>query len=338
VIAVLRRFLLALSRSRWLRDASLRHPVLRRASRRFIAGERLDEALEATRRLNAQGLFTTLDLLGEDVTTAAQAEASGEAYVRIVDAIRVPPAEPESTPVAAEGAGPSAGWSGEPLAEANRADNNLSLKLTQLGLDADAALCGRLLRRILGRSAPMFVRIDMESSAHTDATLRLFESLWAEGRRNVGVVIQAYLYRSPTDVARLNALGARVRLVKGAYDEPPAVAFPHKRDVDRAFAHLTDVLLRNGTYPAIATHDVRLIDHARRSARAAGIAPDRFEFQMLYGIRRDLQNTLRRDGYRVRVYVPFGEEWYPYFMRRLAERPANLGFVVRNVLRERGRS
>lgn len=343
--AVLRRLFLALSRSRGLRGASLRHPVLRRAARRFIAGERLDEALEAIRRLNAQGLFTTLDLLGEDVTTAAQAETSGNAYLRIVDAIRVPPAGPESTPAPAGGAGPAVGRSGERPVEATRADNNLSLKLTQLGLDADAALCGRVLRRILDRAAagtppgevPMFVRIDMENSARTDATLRLFESLWAEGRRNVGVVIQAYLYRSPTDVARLNTLGARVRLVKGAYDEPPAVAFPNKQDVDRAFAQLTDLLLRDGTYPAIATHDDRLIDHARRSARAAGIAPDRFEFQMLYGIRRDLQYALRRDGYRVRVYVPFGEEWYPYFMRRLAERPANVAFVLRSLVRERAR-
>jgi proline dehydrogenase len=310
--------------------------VLRRAARRFIAGERLDEALDAIRRLNQQGLFTTLDLLGEDVTTAAQAEAGGEAYLRIVDALRVPPAEPEWPEAPAARAG-TPGRPGKQAGPAERPDNNLSIKLTQLrlGLDVDDAVCGRVLRRILDRAAPMFVRIDMESSAHTGATLRLFEALWAEGRRNVGVVIQAYLYRSPEDVARLNALGARVRLVKGAYDELASVAFPHKRAVDRAFAELTEVLLRGGTYPAVATHDERLIDHARRTARAAGITPDRFEFQMLYGIRRDLQAALRRDGYRVRVYVPFGEEWYPYFMRRLAERPANVAFVLRSVLRER---
>jgi proline dehydrogenase len=284
--------------------------VLRRAARRFIAGERLDEALEAIGRLNLQGLSTTLDLLGEDVATPAQAEASGAAYLRIVDALRTP-AQPE-TP-----------------------DNNLSLKLTQLGLDVDVGLCGRILRRILDRASPMFVRIDMESSVHTQATFALFEALWTEGRRNVGVVIQAYLYRSPADVARVTALGARIRLVKGAYDEPPAVAHPHKRDVDGAFAQLTEILLRDGTYPAIATHDERLIDHARRVARQAGVAPDRFEFQMLYGIRRDLQARLRREGYRVRVYVPFGEEWYSYFMRRLAERPANVAFVARSVMRER---
>jgi proline dehydrogenase len=254
----------------------------------------------------------------------------------------VPPAEPEwpsagTPPQAAGGRTPPAAHSpaGSPAGRAEGPDNNLSLKLTQLGLDVDAGVCGRVLRRIVDRASPMFVRIDMESSAHTDATLALFEALWAEGRRNVGVVIQAYLRRSSKDLARLNTLGARIRLVKGAYDEPSAVAFPLKRDVDRAFAQLTGVLLRDGTYPAIATHDERLIDHARRAARAAGAGGDRFEFQMLYGIRRDLQTALRRDGYRVRVYVPFGEEWYPYFMRRLAERPANVGFVLRSVLRER---
>jgi proline dehydrogenase len=300
--------------------------VLRRAVRRFIAGERLDEALDAVGRLNRDGLSTTLDLLGEDVTTPAQAEASAEAYLGIVDALRAGNHEIEAS------AGAPSGM-----------DNNLSLKLTQLGLVVDAALCAGLLRRILDRAAgqrcpdgvPMFVRIDMESSAHTEATLALFETLWAEGRRNVGVVIQAYLYRSAADVERLNALGARVRLVKGAYDEPPAVAYPRKRDVDAAFARLAEALLRAGTYPAFATHDERLTDHVCRTAAAAGIPVDRFEFQMLYGIRRDLQAGLRRRGYRVRVYVPFGEEWYPYFMRRLAERPANAGFVLRSLVRER---
>jgi proline dehydrogenase len=302
--------------------------VLRRAVRRFIAGERLDEALEAVGRLNRDGLSTTLDLLGENVTTTAQAEASAEAYLGIVDALGAGNHEIE----ASDGAPPGV-------------DNNLSLKLTQLGLVVDAALCARLLRRILDRAAvrpwacpdgaPMFVRIDMESSAHTGATLALFDTLWAEGRRDVGVVIQAYLYRSAADVDRLNALGARVRLVKGAYDEPPTVAYPRKRDVDAAFARLAEALLRDGVYPAFATHDERLIDHVVRTAAAAGIPADRFEFQMLYGIRRDLQVGLRRRGYRVRVYVPFGEEWYPYFMRRLAERPANVGFVLRSLVRER---
>jgi len=214
-------------------------------------------------------------------------------------------------------------------------DRNLSLKLTQLGLDVDAALCERIVRRILDRAGPMFVRIDMESSRYTEATLRLFEGLWAEGRRNAGVVIQAYLRRSEADVEHLLALSARVRLVKGAYAEPPSVAFPRKRDVDANFARLTEALLRHSVYPAIATHDERLIAHTCRVAARDGVAPDRFEFQMLYGIRRDLQARLRSQGYRVRVYVPFGDEWYPYFMRRLAERPANIVFVAQSVLRER---
>ena len=287
--------------------------MLRRAARRFIAGERLDEALAALRALNGQGLATTLDLLGEDVTSPVLAEASGEAYLGVVDALRA-----MSVP-----------------ADVSGVDNNLSLKLTQLGLLVDPALCGRLLRRILDRAAPMFVRIDMESSARTSATLALFEALWAEGRRNAGAVIQAYLYRSPQDVERLNALGARVRLVKGAYDEPPSAAFPRKRDVDAAYARLAETLLTGGVYPAFATHDQRLIDHVRGAAEVARVGCDRFEFQMLYGIRRDLQTALRRQGYRVRVYVPFGDEWYAYFMRRLAERPANVAFVLRSVLRER---
>ena len=286
--------------------------MLRRAARRFIAGERLDEALAVLSALNRRDLATTLDLLGEDVTTPALAAASADAYLGILGALRALPVS---------GAPPGL-------------DNNLSLKLTQLGLAVDPGLCGRLLRRILDSAAPMFVRIDMESSAHTSATLALFEDLWAEGRRNVGVVIQAYLYRSPGDVERLNALGARVRLVKGAYDEPASAAYPRKRDVDAAFARLAATLLRGGTYAAIATHDERLIGRVRRLAEAARIGRDRFEFQMLYGIRRDLQTALRGQGYRVRVYVPFGGEWYPYFMRRLAERPANIGFVLRSVLRE----
>ncbi len=262
--------------------------------------------MEAVRRLNAAGLAATLDFLGEGVTSAALAEASGQAYIRILDAIRE-----------------------------HRLLSHLSLKLTQLGLDIDDALCRAILRRILERAGDTFVRIDMESSRYTDRTLRLFEDLWGEGYRNVGVVIQSYLRRSAADVERLIQLGARVRLVKGAYAEPASVAFPRKRDVDRSYARLAERLLLGGVYPAIATHDERLIAHAIRTADRHGIGPDRFEFQMLYGIRRDLQIHLLRRGYRVRVYVPFGEEWYPYLMRRLAERPANVVFVLASVLRER---
>lgn len=303
---MLRGIFLALSGSRRLREAAARHPLLRRAALRFVAGEHLPDAIAAIRRLNSAGLTATLDFLGEGVGTAARAEASGDAYVRIVEALR-------ETGV----------------------DSNLSLKLTQLGLDVDPALCGRVLRRILDRAGETFVRIDMESSHYTESTLRLFEEVWAAGYRNVGVVIQSYLRRSAEDVERLMTLGARVRLVKGAYAEPATVAFPHKRDVDLNFARLAERLLTGGTYPAIATHDERLIAGVLRVVSAQSIAPERFEFQMLYGVRRDLQARLRRQGFRVRVYVPFGEEWYPYFMRRLAERPANVLFVLRNILRER---
>lgn len=303
---MLRGLFLALSRSRRLQNAALHHPVLRRAALRFVAGERLPDALEAIRRLNAAGLTATVDFLGEGVTTAARAEASGDTYIRILDALRE-----------------------------SGVQSNLSLKLTQLGLDVDPPLCRAILRRILDRAGETFVRIDMESSQYTDRTLRLFEQLWVEGYRNVGVVIQSYLRRSAQDVEHLLSLGARVRLVKGAYAEPPAVAFPHKRDVDASFARLAERLLEHGVYPAIATHDERLIGQALRVVAERAIPPERFEFQMLYGVRRDLQTRLRRQGYRVRVYVPFGEEWYPYFMRRLAERPANVLFVVRSVLRER---
>ncbi len=303
---MLRPVFLALSRSRRLQRAALHNPWLRRAARRFVAGERLADALAAIRRLNDAGFTTTLNFLGEGVDTAARADASGAAYVRVLDAVR-----------------------------ASGVHTHLSLKLTQLGLDVDQALCTRILRRILEQAGETFVRIDMERSAYTDRTLRLFEALWAEGCRNFGVVIQSYLRRSAADVDRLIGLGARVRLVKGAYAEPLSAAFPRKADVDRNFARLAEQLLLRGAYPAIATHDERLIESAIRCASTHGVPQDRFEFQMLYGIRRDLQVGLRRRGFRVRIYVPFGEEWYPYFMRRLAERPANVLFVVRSILLER---
>ena len=303
---MLRALFLALSGASGLQRLALRHPVLRRAALRFVAGEHLPDALAVIRRLGAAGFRVTLDFLGEGVTSAAEAEASAQAYLEILDALHREPGE-----------------------------NHLSLKLTQLGLELSDAVAGALLRRILDRAGETFVRIDMESSRYTDRTLRLFEQLWADGFRNVGVVIQSYLRRSAADVVRLIALGARVRLVKGAYAEPASVAFPQKSDVDANFAHLAQVLLRRSTYPAIATHDERLIEAALRVVTSEGIPPDRFEFQMLYGIRRDLQARLIQQGYRVRVYVPFGEEWYPYFMRRLAERPANVMFVVRSLLHER---
>ena len=277
-------------------------------ARRFVAGETIEEAIAVARAIEAAGLMLTLDYLGESVTTMAQADAATRAYIALLHQ------------VAAAGIG-----------------RNVSLKLTQLGLTVDRATCVDNLRRILDPAAAQafFVRIDMEDSRYTQVTFDIFETIWQQGYRNAGVVVQSALRRSPDDVRRMNALGARVRLVKGAYKEPRSAAHRSKAQVDAAFAEIMQLLLRDGTYPAIATHDPALIAATRQFAAAEGIAADRYELQMLYGVRRDLQLALASEGARVRVYVPFGREWYPYFMRRLGERPANIGFVVRNVLRER---
>jgi proline dehydrogenase len=280
-------------------------------ARRFVAGETVADAIDATRLIERQGLTATLDLLGESVTsTTAAAEATG-GYVRLVDEIA------------------RAGVS-----------RNISLKLTQLGLDIDRATAVDNLRRVLdvASQADVFVRIDMENSPYTDQTLDTFETVWTLGYRNAGVVIQSCLKRSEGDTRRMMALGARIRLVKGAYREPAAIAFQQKSEVDAAYRDLMRLLLAEGTYPAIATHDTVMIDAARRFATERGLGADRFEFQMLYGIRRDLQASLAADGYRMRIYVPFGTEWFPYFMRRLGERPANVGFVVRGILSESPKS
>jgi proline dehydrogenase len=277
-------------------------------ARRFIAGEVVEEAIETSRRVQAEGLHITLDYLGESVRTTEEADAATRAYVRLLDVI-----------VAAG------------------IERNISLKLTQLGASIDRATCVDNLRRILepaGRHA-FFVRIDMENSPWTQMTLDIFEILWQQEYRHVGVALQAALHRTERDIQRMNELGARVRLVKGAYKEPETVAYQRKADVDAAFLRLTRMLLDEGTYPAIATHDPALIEETRAYATRRAIAKDRFEFQMLYGIRRDLQAELAADGHPVRLYVPFGREWFPYFMRRLGERPANLGFVVRGILREK---
>ncbi|HEX5475197.1 MAG TPA: proline dehydrogenase family protein [Vicinamibacterales bacterium] len=277
-------------------------------ARRFIAGETVDEAIDAARVLEAHGLSVTLDYLGESVANAAGADAATRAYLAVVERI------------AAAGI-----------------TRNISLKLTQLGLTVDRATGVDNLRRILDAAAShaFFVRIDMEDSAYTQVTLDVFDTIWQQGYRNAGVVLQSYLPRSEPDAAALIALGARVRLVKGAYNEPRGVAYQAKADVDAAYIRIMEALLAGGQYPAIGTHDPKMIEATRAFARAHGIAADRFEFQMLYGIRRDLQAALVADGYRVRVYVPFGQEWFPYFMRRLGERPANVGFVLRGLLRER---
>lgn len=278
-------------------------------ARRFIAGESIEEAIAACRAIEARGLAFTLDYLGESVANLAEADAAARQYLGMIDTI------------VASGIG-----------------RNVSLKLTQLGLDLDRATTVDNVRRILDRAEPagFFVRIDMENSPYTDVTLDIFETLWQQGYRQVGTVIQSALYRSDNDIKRLNALGARVRLVKGAYKEPKTVAYQKKADVDAAYARLTKVLLTEGNYPAIATHDEALIELTKRFAAEHGIGTDKYEFQMLYGIRRDLQAALVQEGFRVRVYVPFGREWFPYYMRRLGERPANVGFVIRGLFGERG--
>ena len=214
---------------------------------------------------------------------------------------------------------------------------NVSVKLTQLGIDVDRATAIDNVRRIVDAAAKaeFFVRIDMERSTYTEQTLDAFETLWHIGYRNTGVVIQSYLRRSPADVQRINALGARARLVKGAYREPREAAFQHKAEVDAAFVELMQDLLEHGTYPAIATHDPAMIKATVAFAAAKGVRHDQYEFQMLYGIRRDLQAQLAAQGHPLRVYVPFGHEWYPYFMRRLGERPANVGFVIKSILNEK---
>jgi proline dehydrogenase len=215
-------------------------------------------------------------------------------------------------------------------------ERNISLKLTQLGIDVDRATCVDNLRRILEPAArcDFFVRIDMENSPYTARTLEIFETLWEQGYRSVGVALQSYLYRTERDVRRMNDLGARVRLVKGAYKEPPSVAYQQKADVRASFVKLAQLLLDDGTYPAIATHDPEALEQVCAYAKERAIPHERFEFQLLYGIRRDLQLSLVKQGHRVRVYVPFGREWFPYFMRRLGERPANVAFVLRSLIRE----
>jgi len=278
-------------------------------ARRFIAGETIDEAIACVKDLPNKGLHLTLDYLGESVSTAAEASAAAADYVKVIGAI-----------------------------VASGIERNISLKLTQLGLDVDHATAVDNMRRILepADANGFFVRVDMENSPYTDATLDIVDTLWRQGHKNVGTVIQSYLKRSAEDIRRLNVHGMRVRLVKGAYKEPKTVAYQKKSDVDGAFVDLMQTLLDEGTYPAIATHDPQMIEATKEHAKSKGYASDRFEFQMLYGIRRDLQASLVKDGYRVRVYVPFGKQWYPYFMRRLGERPANVAFVLRGVLSDKG--
>ena len=307
---VSKAFFHALADSRGLKRLASRYGMRGPDSfaRRFIAGETIEEAIDAARAIEATGLTQTLDLLGESVATMAEADAATRTYLAVIDRI------------VASGIG-----------------RNISLKLTQLGLPVDRATCVDNLRRILDAAGThdFFVRIDMENSPFTQVTMEIFETMWQQGYRNAGIVLQSCLPRSAADAQRCNALGARVRLVKGAYKEPKGVAYQDKSQVDAAYVDIMKLLLAEGAYPAIATHDPAMIDATRAFAKQKDIAPDRYEFQMLYGIRRDLQAQLKHDGFRVRVYVPFGREWFPYFMRRLGERPANIGFVIRGIAGER---
>ena len=308
--ALSKAFFHGLARSRRVEALASRVGMARPTSfgRRFIAGETLGEAIAAARAIQAAGMGVTLDQLGESVTTLAEADAATRVYLQTIPAI-----------------------------VASGVERNISLKLSQLGLDLDRAACLDNLRKILETSRPhaFFVRIDMEASVTVPATLEVFESAWTLGHRHLGLVLQSSLYRSEEDARRLSAQGVRIRLVKGAYKEPRAVAHQKKADVDAAYVRIMEGLLRGGTYPAIATHDPAIVDHAKRFTTGNRIAPDRFEFQMLYGIRRDLQGALVADGYRLRLYVPFGKQWFPYFMRRLGERPANVAFVLRALIRDR---
>jgi proline dehydrogenase len=306
---VSKTFFHILAASQPLKAAASRHGMRARGfARRFIAGETVEEAVEAARQIQANGLRVTLDYLGESVASIAEADAATRAYIGILEQIA-----------------------------ATGVERNISLKLTQLGLTIDRATCVDNLRRILDAAAArdFFVRVDMEGSPYTAVTLEVFETMWQQGYRNAGVVLQSCLRRSEADASRMNALGARVRLVKGAYLEPKDAAYQVKADVDASYVRIMKMLLTDGTYPAIATHDPAMVAATRAFATERGIDSMKYEFQMLYGVRRDLQGLLTREGFRVRVYVPFGREWFPYFMRRLGERPANLGFVIRAVLSER---
>jgi proline dehydrogenase len=278
----------------------------RSMARRFVAGETLDEAIAAARKCNDAGMFVSLDYLGENVSTTTDAQRARDAYLEIFERIAT-----------------------------ERLQANVSCKLTQLGLDLSAEFCEGLVLSVVERAAGYdnFLRVDMEGSIYTERTIEMVKRIRARNPA-IGTVIQAYLYRSERDIQDLLGYGCRVRLCKGAYKESAEVAFERKRDVDANYVRLMQLLLPSGFYHAIATHDPHMIGETIRWAAAKQIAKDDFEFQMLYGIRTDLQRRLVNGGYRVRIYIPYGRDWFPYFMRRLAERPANIGFLLRNILRK----
>ncbi len=280
-----------------------RSRLFRRLVSRFVAGETLEQCLKVAEESCSAGFLTSLDFLGENVKTEAEANEATAMYIRMVDAIAASPC---------------------------RERTNISIKLTQCGLDQGDAFCEANYRKVVEAAARLdiFVRVDMEASAYTERTIRMVERVFRDFS-NTGTVLQAYLYRTPQDVEAMIALGARMRIVKGAYLEPASVAIPKKSKVDEAYIELAKRVLVAGNYPAIASHDERIVDAIREFVAEAQIEPSRFEFQMIFGVRRDLQESLRNQGYNVRVYIPFGDSWYPYFSRRLAERPANLFFILK---------
>jgi proline dehydrogenase len=303
---MLREPLIYLSRSRAARAVVTQTP-LKAMAERFVPGERVEDLVGAVREANGMGFGAIANYLGESVHDEANARKAADVYLRVLEALRE-----------------------------HRIESSISVKFTQLGQDISERVLGRNLRPLLERANEVgsFVRFDMEDSTYTQRTLDAFETLWNEGWRDIGVVLQSYLRRSVGDVARMNELGAQVRLCKGAYAEPPEVAFQDKAEVDRSFVELTRMLLAEGNYPAIATHDERMIEATIDFQQREGVSKDAFEFQMLHGVRRDLQKELVEDGYRMKVYIPFGEHWYPYLMRRLAERPANMLFFAGSVIQE----
>jgi len=304
---VTRSALIYLSRQEGLKDLATRFRPFKKLTTRFVAGETVDEAVEMIRQINADGATASFDHLNESVSVENEAEQEVREYLRILAKI---------------------GETG--------IRSNVSIKLTQFGLDVDHELAYRNARRVVADSASRsnFVRVDMEGSNVTQVTLDIFKRLREEfGLNDVGIVLQSYLRRTYADAEQLLKLPARIRICKGAYNEPPEVAFPDKHDVDNNYVKVMQLLLGSGVYHGIATHDPKMIDATIAFAQKQGIAKEAFEFQMLYGIRRDLQRQLARDGYNMRVYVPYGKHWYPYFMRRLAERPANIWFVLKNMLK-----
>ena len=302
-----RSALIYLSQKEGLKDFAARFSLFKKVTTRFVAGENIDEAVAAIRELNGEGCSASFDHLNESVANAAEAEGEVREYLRILEQI-------DQTGI----------------------NSNVSIKLTQFGLELDPELAYQNARTVVAEAVRRgnFVRVDMESSAVTQVTIDIFKRLRSEfGLNDVGIVLQSYLRRTYDDAVDLLKIPARIRICKGAYNEPPEVAFPDKHDTDSNYVRVMQLLLKSGVYHGIATHDPKMIEATRDFMKREGIAKEAFEFQMLYGVRRDLQRQLARGGYKMRVYVPYGKHWYPYFMRRLAERPANIWFVLKNLLK-----